>query len=57
VLLVVKMIPAEILAEHRDRARSMTQRPTSRVGAAIIVTVWLIIAVTAVILGVRWLCW
>jgi uncharacterized membrane protein YkvA (DUF1232 family) len=55
VLLAVKMIPAEILAEHRERARLAVQRPTSRVGAAIIVTVWLVAATIAAILTVRWL--
>ena len=54
-LLAVKMVPAEILAEHRERARLATERPTSRLGAALIITTWLIVAAIAIVLAVRWL--
>jgi uncharacterized membrane protein YkvA (DUF1232 family) len=40
VLLVVKMIPAEVMAEHRARAAALEGRPVSRVAAAVIVAIW-----------------
>jgi uncharacterized membrane protein YkvA (DUF1232 family) len=55
VLLAVKMIPAEILAEHRERARRAMERPVSWLGAAIIITVWLTAAAAAAVTAVRWL--
>jgi hypothetical protein len=44
-----------ILAEHRERAALALQRPSSRVGAALVVTVWLVAAAIAAALTVRWL--
>ncbi len=40
VLLVVKMIPPAIMAEHRARAAAMEGRPVSRAAAAVIVVIW-----------------
>jgi uncharacterized membrane protein YkvA (DUF1232 family) len=48
ILLVVRAIPPEIMAEHRAAAQRMSERPVSRAAAAAIVLVWLIgLAVTA----------
>jgi uncharacterized membrane protein YkvA (DUF1232 family) len=55
ILLVRRMIPADVLAECRERAREMTDKPTSRLGAAIIVTIWILLAALAVFLTLRWL--
>ena len=52
ILAVVKLVPAEVLAELRkDAERSLVARPRSWAGAAIIVLLWL--ALLAVV--VRWL--
>jgi uncharacterized membrane protein YkvA (DUF1232 family) len=50
VFLAVKMIPAELLAEHRERARLASEQPRSWLGAALIIAVWLVVAATVVIL-------
>lgn len=44
-LLAVKMIPAEIMAEHRAAAETAGAPPVSRAGAAAIVAVWIAIGV------------
>ena len=41
VWLVVKMIPADIMAEHRERAAAQQERPSSRTAAMVIVCVWI----------------
>jgi uncharacterized membrane protein YkvA (DUF1232 family) len=41
ILLVVRAIPPEIMAEHRAAAQRMSARPVSRAAAAAIVLVWL----------------
>ncbi len=56
VALAVRMIPGEVLAESRQRAREMVERgerPVSRTAAAIIVALWLALAVLAVYLAAR----
>jgi hypothetical protein len=50
IALVVSLIPAPILAEHRALADAAQERPVSRIAAAIIVTVWAIS-----IAGIGWL--
>src|SRR5215471_797477 len=42
IALVVKMIPPEIMAEHRDLAEAAMEKPTSRIGAAVVVGIWLV---------------
>jgi|SRR6185295_10428989 len=41
IMLVVRLIPPEIMAEHRERAAAAQERPISRVAAVLIVVVWL----------------
>jgi uncharacterized membrane protein YkvA (DUF1232 family) len=40
VLLVVRMIPPEIMAEHRDLASAAHDRPVIRTAAAIVALIW-----------------
>lgn len=47
ILLVVSLIPAEIMAEHRKTADDASSRPTSRAVAAIIVVLWVALAIAA----------
>ena len=56
VALAVRMIPAELLSESRQRAREMMERgerPVSRRAAAVIVALWLALAVLAAVVVVR----
>jgi uncharacterized membrane protein YkvA (DUF1232 family) len=39
-LLMLRLIPPEILAEHRLAAASIVERPVSRVGAAAVIAIW-----------------
>ncbi len=49
VLLVIRLMPPEVLAEHRAAARAAAgPRPRSVVAAAVIVALWLALAVLAV---------
>ena len=40
-LLVVRLIPPEVLAEHRARADAAGRRPPNRIAAAVIVALWI----------------
>jgi uncharacterized membrane protein YkvA (DUF1232 family) len=50
VALVVRLIPADVLAECRARAQRITHRARSWIAAVVIVTIWLLLAV----LVLRW---
>lgn len=52
ILLVRRLIPASIFAEHRATAERVAARPTSRTAAAVIVAVWL-----AALVLTAWLVW
>lgn len=41
ILLVVKLIPPDIMAEHRALAAAAQERPASRTAAIVIVLIWL----------------
>src|SRR5262250_704120 len=43
-LLVVRLIPANILAEHRVAAAKVVERPVSRAGAVAVIAVWVLAA-------------
>ncbi len=45
ILLVVRMIPADVMAEHRAAAEIAATRPQSLAGAAAVIVIW--IALTA----------
>ena len=40
IALVIKLIPPEIMAEHRELAAAAQDRPVSRTAAAIIIAIW-----------------
>ena len=44
VLLAVRLVPAEAMAEHRAAALAAEARPVSRAGAALVVALWLLAA-------------
>ena len=50
VALAVRMIPAEVLAECREKARGIRGKPVNRAAAAVVVAVWLALAALAVYL-------
>ncbi len=55
IMLALKMIPPDVLAECREQAQNMAQqqKPISRVAAAVIVAVWLLLAAALVWLWLR----
>lgn len=56
VALAVRMIPEDVLSESRQKAREMVERgerPVSRAAAAVIVVLWLVLAVIAALVVVR----
>jgi len=52
ILLVMKMISDPLMAEFREEARRRSERPTSRVAAAVIIALW-----TAAIALTLWAFW
>ena len=52
ILIVVKLIPPEIMAEHRALAAAAQDRPVSHTGAIVIAIVW-----TSCIVLAGWLCY
>jgi uncharacterized membrane protein YkvA (DUF1232 family) len=55
ILLVVRMIPADIMAEHRATAAMAAERPASTGGAIFIAAIWIVLCVGAGWLVYRWL--
>ena len=56
VALAVRMIPEDVLSESRQKAREMVKKgdtPVSRGAAAVIVVLWLVLAVLGVLVVVR----
>jgi uncharacterized membrane protein YkvA (DUF1232 family) len=51
ILLVLKMIPDEILAEHRAAAAAAAERPVSRIAMAAIIAAWVLCAAAICRLG------
>jgi uncharacterized membrane protein YkvA (DUF1232 family) len=41
IIAVIKLIPPEIMAEHRAAAAAAAERPTSRAAAIVIILIWL----------------
>jgi uncharacterized membrane protein YkvA (DUF1232 family) len=50
-LLMLRLIPPEVLAEHRAAATSLAERPVSYAGAAGVIVVWL----TSLALAAYWM--
>ena len=57
VALAIRMIPAPVLAECRARAREVmaSGKPVNKVAAAVVVAIWVALAVLAVSLVTRWM--
>ena len=55
IFLVVKLIPPDIIAEHRKSAAAATKRPVSKTAAAFIVALWLISFALATWIGLYYL--
>ena len=52
--LVLRMIPPDVLAESRDKARELMSegKPTNRAAAVVIIALWLLLAAMGVVLVV-----
>lgn len=48
----VKLIPADIIAEHRHAAEAAQSKPVSRAGAAAIVAIWVLALAAAALAAV-----
>lgn len=44
ILLVVRLIPPEVMAEHRETAAQATERPVSRLAAGVFIAIWIVSA-------------
>jgi len=42
--LVVKLIPPEVMNEHRETAAKATERPVSRMAAGLFIAIWIVCA-------------
>jgi uncharacterized membrane protein YkvA (DUF1232 family) len=51
-ILVIRLIPADVLAEHRRAAAAIAERPVSRAGAAVVVVIWVLAAALLAALAV-----
>lgn len=51
ITLAIKMIPPDVLTEHRERSREVmkTGKPVNKVAAAIIIAIWLFLAAFGII--------
>lgn len=52
ILLAVRLVPIELIAEFRQQAQARADRPMSRVAAVMIVTTWVAAAI-----GLGWWFW
>ena len=55
ILLVIKLVPPHLMAEHRAAAAAASEQPKSLAGAMMVVTFWLIMAAAVAWLAYRWL--
>ena len=54
IVLVIKLIPPDVMAEHRALAAAAQERPGSRAAAVIIVCLWAVSIGAAIWLALRW---
>jgi uncharacterized membrane protein YkvA (DUF1232 family) len=45
IALVLRMVPANVLSDCREKASQQAARPISRTGAAVVIAVWLLVAI------------
>jgi len=57
ITLVLKMIPAAVLDECREKARERINKPTNWVAASIIIVIWLLLAGLGIALTLRAFGW
>ena len=50
IALVLRLVPAEVLADCREEAHRRAERPVSRLGVAIVLAVWSVLAVALFLL-------
>jgi uncharacterized membrane protein YkvA (DUF1232 family) len=57
VVLVLKMIPAEVLAECREKAQKIMRqgRPVNRIAAFVIITIWFLLTTLAIVFMLKFL--
>ena len=48
ILLAIRLVPPELMAEHRAAAAAAQERPVSRAGAALVVALWALAATALV---------
>jgi uncharacterized membrane protein YkvA (DUF1232 family) len=54
IVLAVRLIPADILAEHRATAADAGKRPTNHAAAFVIVAIWIGLALVAIGVALRY---
>jgi uncharacterized membrane protein YkvA (DUF1232 family) len=54
ILLVIRLLPSELLAEHRASAAAIIERPVSRRGMAVVIAIWIALVAVAAWLAWRW---
>lgn len=47
IVVVIRLIPPEVMAEHRDAAAAAQDRPVSRGGAIVVISAWVVAAVVS----------
>ena len=57
VALAVRMIPAKVLDDCREKARSAEGRPVNRKAAVFVVAAWVVLAALVIFLMRRWWAW
>lgn len=57
VVLVLKMIPPEVLAECREKAqeRMRQDKPVNRIAAFVIITIWIILTILVIVIMLKFL--
>jgi uncharacterized membrane protein YkvA (DUF1232 family) len=48
ILLAIRLVPPEVMAEHRAAAAAAQAKPVSRAGAALVMAVWVLVAAALV---------
>jgi hypothetical protein len=54
IVLVIRLIPPEIMAQHRDMAAAAEDRPVSRAAGVVILVIWLLAVGLTVWIAIRY---